>query len=166
MSASEGGLKGTSTVGNGASENAYVRWCQDNCPLTLKPFFFFVSLKILRQTYIFDKPRLYEIPVGNGSDEFAAEPEFGAQLNGEFLRIVLLLGHVPLDLVDQRGVAHVDVQLDDDALVALVLYYRLLRERLDLLSDGLGYGRDEGQGVEVQVVAEHLGELFRRYEGF
>lgn len=33
LSLSLGGLNGTSTVGRGASLNAYVRWCHDNWPL-------------------------------------------------------------------------------------------------------------------------------------
>jgi len=54
--------------------------------------------------------------VDDGRDELSAEAEVGADLLGELLGRVLLLGEVPLELVDERNVADVDVQLDDDTL--------------------------------------------------
>ena len=37
--------------------------------------------------------------------------KFCAQFDGELLRTVIWLGHVPLKLVDQRDVTNVDIQL-------------------------------------------------------
>ena len=49
--------------------------------------------------------------VGDGGDELPAQPQLGAQLQSELLGRVLLLRHVPLELVHQGDVPHVDVQL-------------------------------------------------------
>ncbi len=54
--------------------------------------------------------------------------------------------------------------LDDDPLVRLVLQDAVCRIGLDLLSDGGGDGGDEGQRVEVQVVAKDLSEHLRRHQ--
>ena len=60
------------------------------------------------------------------------------------------------------------IQLNDDALVALLLQYggRLARVRVYLLADGRRYGRYEGARVQLQVVAQHFRELFRCYYRF
>ena len=50
-------------------------------------------------------------PVGDGRDELAPQAELGAQFVGELFGTVLRAGQVPLELVHQRDVAHVDVQL-------------------------------------------------------
>ena len=44
-------------------------------------------------------------------DKFSAETKLGAQLRCKFLRAVVLLGHVPLELVSQRDVTNMNVQL-------------------------------------------------------
>ena len=54
--------------------------------------------------------------IRDGGDKLAAQAQFPADLAGKVLGRVLLLGEVPFELVDERDVAHVDVQLDDDAL--------------------------------------------------
>ena len=58
--------------------------------------------------------------VCDGGDELAAQAQLAADLARKVLRGVLLVGEVPLELVNQRDVAHVDVELDDDALVCLL----------------------------------------------
>ena len=54
--------------------------------------------------------------VRDGGDKLAAQAQLPADLAGKVLGGVLLLGEVPLELVDERDVAHVDVQLDDNTL--------------------------------------------------
>jgi len=54
--------------------------------------------------------------------------------------------------------------LDDDPLVRLLLQDAVCRVGLDLLSDGGGDGRDEGQRVQVQIVAQDLSEHLRCHE--
>lgn len=49
--------------------------------------------------------------VSDGGDELAPEAELRAQLERKVLWRVLLLRHVPLELVHQGNVPHVDVQL-------------------------------------------------------
>lgn len=50
--------------------------------------------------------------VGDGGDELPTQAELGAQLQGELLRRVLPLRHVPLKLIHQRNVPNMDVQLE------------------------------------------------------
>lgn len=49
--------------------------------------------------------------VGDGRHKLPSQAQLGAQLEGKLFGAVLLLGHVPLKLVHQGDVAHVDVQL-------------------------------------------------------
>lgn len=58
----------------------------------------------------------------------------------------------------------VERHLDDDPLVRLVLQDAVCRIRLDLLSDGWGNGRDEGQRAEVQIVTKNLSEHLGRHQ--
>lgn len=51
--------------------------------------------------------------VGDGGDELPAQAELGAQLQGKLLWRVLPLRHVPLELVHQRDVPDMDVQLEE-----------------------------------------------------
>ena len=76
-------------------------------------------LNKLQAKWLERRPYLSAYGVGDGGDELPAEAELAAYLARKVLRGVLLLGEVPLELVDERDVAHVDVQLDDDALVGL-----------------------------------------------
>lgn len=50
--------------------------------------------------------------VGDGGDKLPTQAELRAQLQGELLRRVLPLRHVPLELVHQRNVSNMDVQLE------------------------------------------------------
>lgn len=50
--------------------------------------------------------------VSNGGDKLAAQAKLRAQLQGKLLRGILLLRHVPLKLVHQGDVPHMDVQLE------------------------------------------------------
>lgn len=52
--------------------------------------------------------------VSDGGDKLSAQAQLGAELQGKLLRRVLPLGHVPLKLVHQGDVAHVDVELRSD----------------------------------------------------
>ena len=54
--------------------------------------------------------------VGNGGDKLSTEAQLRAQLQGKGFRGVVPLGHVPLKLVHQRDVPHVDVQLSSKHL--------------------------------------------------
>lgn len=49
--------------------------------------------------------------VGDGGDKLSAQAELGAELQSKLLRRVLPLRHVPLELVHQRDVPNMDVQL-------------------------------------------------------
>lgn len=57
--------------------------------------------------------------VGDGGDELPAQAELGAKLQGKLLRRVLPFWHVPLKLVHQRDVPHVDVQLEHTNITEL-----------------------------------------------
>ena len=104
--------------------------------------------------------------VRNGRDELAAEAELAGQLLGELLRAVVRLGHVPLELVDERHVAHVYVELDGDALVRVRLDDVVRRVALELLANGGRDGRHERRRIQVKVVAQDLGEGLGRNERF
>lgn len=52
--------------------------------------------------------------VSDGGDKLSAQAQLGAELQGKLLRRVLPLRHVPLKLVHQGDVAHVDVELWSD----------------------------------------------------
>lgn len=52
--------------------------------------------------------------VSDGGDKLSAEAQLGAELQGKLLWRVLPLRHVPLKLVHQGDVAHVDVELWSD----------------------------------------------------
>lgn len=52
--------------------------------------------------------------VCDGGDKLSAQAQLRAELQGKLLRRVLPLGHVPLKLVHQGDVAHVDVELWSD----------------------------------------------------
>lgn len=142
--------------------------------------------------------------VGDGGDKLSAQAELGTELQSKLLRRVLPLRHVPLELVHQRDVPNMDVQLgnntavnklsyrhhevagcvalkqtdlsaasgvgvchlDDDPLVRLVLQDAVCGIRFNLLPDGRGDGRDEGQRAEVQVVTEDLGKHLGRHQLF
>ena len=54
--------------------------------------------------------------VADSGDEVPSKAEVWAQLLCELFGRVFLLGEVPLELVDERDVANVNVQLDDDPL--------------------------------------------------
>lgn len=58
----------------------------------------------------------------------------------------------------------IELHLDDDPLVCLVLQDTVGWIGLNLLSDGRGNGRDEGQWVEVQVITEDLSEHLRCHQ--
>lgn len=58
----------------------------------------------------------------------------------------------------------VELHLDDDPLVRLVLQDAVCWIRLNLLSDGRGDSRDEGQRVEVQVVTKDLSKHLRCHQ--
>ena len=58
--------------------------------------------------------------VDDGCYELSAEAEVSAQLLGEFFWLIPLVRQIPLELVYKGDVAHVDVQLNDDALVGLM----------------------------------------------
>lgn len=63
--------------------------------------------------------------VGNGGDKLSSEAELRAQLQRKGFRRVLLFGHVPLKLVHQGNVPHMDVQLATQRrAVCDILYYR------------------------------------------
>lgn len=47
--------------------------------------------------------------ISNGSDKFSAQPKFLTQLNGKLLRAVIGLRHVPLKLIHQTYISHVDI---------------------------------------------------------
>ena len=99
--------------------------------------------------------------VGHCGHELPAQPLLRAQTLGELLRAVLGVGQVPLELVAQAHVPHVDVQIDQHAPVVLLAGDVLGRVVVALRVDGL---RDQGaEGVQrnVQVVAEDLSELLR-----
>lgn len=49
--------------------------------------------------------------VGDSGDKLSAQPELRTQLQGKRLGGVLPLRHVPLKLVHQRDIPHMDVQL-------------------------------------------------------
>lgn len=49
--------------------------------------------------------------VRDGGDKLAPDAQLGAQFQCKLFGIVGLFGHVPLELVHQRDVAHVDVKL-------------------------------------------------------
>lgn len=70
-------------------------------------------------------------------------------------RVVVFLGHVPFDLIDEGSVADVDVEFDDDSLVAG--FFNDLRwfgrKGVQLLSYSLRDCGHEGQGVQIEVVA-------------
>ena len=50
--------------------------------------------------------------VGDGGDELPAQPQVLAQVPGEAFGAVLRVRHVPLELVHQAAVSHVNVQLE------------------------------------------------------
>lgn len=50
--------------------------------------------------------------VGNGGHELATQAQLCTQLAGKLLRTVTSFRDVPLELVCQRDIAHVDVQLE------------------------------------------------------
>lgn len=47
--------------------------------------------------------------VSNRRHKLPTQTQFGAQFQCELFGVVLLLGHVPFDLIDEGGVAHVNV---------------------------------------------------------
>ena len=49
--------------------------------------------------------------VGDGGDKFPAQTQVLAQVAGELLGAVARIRHVPLELIHQTAVAHVDVKL-------------------------------------------------------
>lgn len=64
--------------------------------------------------------------VGDGGDELSSETELRAQLQRKRFWRVLLLGHVPLELVHQGNVSHVYVQLAmQTCAVCDILYYTI-----------------------------------------
>ncbi len=50
--------------------------------------------------------------VGDGGDKLAAQAQLRAKLQGKLLWRVLPLRHIPLELVHQRDVPNMDVQLE------------------------------------------------------
>nr|CAD7264280.1 unnamed protein product [Timema shepardi] len=83
-----------------------------------------------------------------------AQPQLGTELHGECFRVVFLLAHVPFDLIHQRSVANMDIQLDYDALVTVLFGDTVRRETFDLLTDGLG-----DSGHKRSVSSKHRGNV-------
>ena len=59
--------------------------------------------------------------VEHSSSKLAAKTKVRAELPAELLRVVLVIGDVPLKLVDQADVAQVDVELNHHPLILLLL---------------------------------------------
>lgn len=91
-------------------------------------------------------------------------PDVDVQLEHKNITLLRGTGGLNDPQYELQAEESVERHLDDDPLVRLVLQDAVCRIRLDLLSDGGGDGRDEGQRVEVQVVAEDLSEHLRCHE--
>ena len=125
------------------------------------------SKTVLKGILTKNAPHLSPDRVRDGGDKLAPETEVGADLPGKLLGRVVLLGEVPLELVNEGDVAHVDVELDHHPFVRLLIQQvlALAGEALQLLVDGRSDRRDKVDRVEIQVVADDLAEHLRGDEG-
>ena len=119
--------------------------------------------------------------VENCSGKLATETTVSAQLPAELLWVVLVVGDVPLELVDQADVTQVDVQLDHHPLILLLLQkvvrlrwvtfnlehqlHILVRSKVEqnlgsnLLLNSCSNGWHKVGRVQVQIVAKDLSKL-------
>ena len=90
--------------------------------------------------------------VSDGSDELASKAQLSAQLLREFFGRTVGLGKVPLKLIDQRDVAHVDVQANDHPRVCLTEV-----EGLDAVRSWMSFHLENEEAISRVKLCQHVG---------
>lgn len=105
--------------------------------------------------------------VCNGSDELSTKSQVSTEVECKLFGVIVALGDVPLELIDQGDVTDMDVQLDDYSLIARGVVEEVFAGvSIDLLADSSGDREDKGSRRKVEIVAEDFRKLLRSYDFF